>query len=97
MRLGEYLAQRNLSAISEREWRELTARLAPVSESYLRRLVADTGIPVEPPFGGVRQKTFDELERSLLEMEEAYTRASGSGGTATTRSVTVSFPAGCTR
>jgi len=54
-------------------------RLAPVSESYLRRLLADTGIPVEPPFGGVRQKTFDELERSLLEMEEAYKRASDVG------------------
>jgi hypothetical protein len=42
-------------------------------------LLADTGIPVEPPFGGVRQKTFDELERSLLELEEAYTRASEAG------------------
>jgi hypothetical protein len=57
----------------------LATHLAPVSESYLRRLVADTGIPVEPPFGGVRQKTFDELERSLLEMEEAYTRACQTG------------------
>ena len=78
-RLREYLAERNLSAISEREWRELVARLAPVSESYLRRLLADTGIPVEPPFGGVRQKAFDELENSLLEMEEVYSRASGAG------------------
>lgn len=50
-----------------------------MSESYLRRLLADAGIAVEPPFGGVRQKTFDELERSLLELEEAYTRASQTG------------------
>lgn len=34
---------------------------------------------MEQPFGGVRQKTFDELEQSLLEMEEVYTRAKESG------------------
>ena len=45
----------------------------------MRRLVADAGIAVEAPFGGVRQKTFEELERSLLEMEEVYTRASDAG------------------
>ena len=78
-RLREYLAERNLSAITEWEWRELITHIAPVSESYLRRLVADAGISVEAPFGGVRQKTFAELERSLLEMEEVYTRASDAG------------------
>jgi len=50
-----------------------------VSESYLRRLLADAGIPVEPPFGGVRQKTFDELERSLLDLEQVYSSASQAG------------------
>ncbi len=45
----------------------------------MRRLLAEMEIPVEPPFGGVRQKTFEELERSLLEMEEAYSRATESG------------------
>lgn len=53
--------------------------LAPISESYLRHLLAETGIPVEPPFGGVRQKTFEELEQSLVEMEEVYTRAKEAG------------------
>ena len=79
IRLRQYLAERNLSAITEREWRELAAHLAPVSESYLRRLLAGAGIAVEPPFGGVRQKTFEELESSLLEMEEVYTRAGQMG------------------
>jgi hypothetical protein len=49
--------------------------LGPVSESYLRRLLAETGIPAEQPFAGVRQKTFEELEQALLSMEEAYTRS----------------------
>ena len=53
--------------------------LSPVSESYLRRLLAEMAIPVEPPFGGVRQKTFEELERSLLEMERVYSRATQIG------------------
>src|SRR5215470_279218 len=78
-RLREYLAEKNLSAVAEREWRELAASLAPISESYLRRLLADAGIRVEPPFGGVRQTSFDELERSLLELEEVYTRARETG------------------
>jgi len=34
---------------------------------------------VEQPFGGVRQKTFEELERSLLEIEQVYTRAQNEG------------------
>jgi hypothetical protein len=54
-------------------------RLAPVSESYLRRLLADTAIPVDQPFGGVRQKTFEELEGSLVAMGEVYTRAKETG------------------
>ena len=78
-RLRKYLSERNLTAIAEREWREILERLAPVSESYLRRLLADSGIPVEQPFGGVRQKSFEELERSLLEMEQIYTRAQNEG------------------
>lgn len=45
----------------------------------MRRLLADAGIRVEPPFGGVRQTSFDELERSLLELEEVYTRARKTG------------------
>lgn len=45
----------------------------------MRRLLAEAGIAVEAPFGGVRQKSFEELERSLLEMEAVYTRASATG------------------
>ena len=79
MRLAALIRERNLTAITERDWQELLAALAPVSESYLRHLMAETGLPIEQPFGGVRQKTFNELEQSLLEMEEIYTRAKQSG------------------
>jgi hypothetical protein len=37
-----------------------------VSESYLRRLVRECGIPLDPLVEGVRQSSFGELERTLL-------------------------------
>jgi hypothetical protein len=77
--LAEYLKEKNLGRVTEREWREIVARLAPVSESYLRRLLADTAIPVAQPFAGVRQKTFEELEDSLLAIEEIYSQAKETG------------------
>ena len=77
--LARYLAEENPSAVTEREWREIVSRLAPISESYLRRLLAGIAIPVAQPFAGVRQKTFDDLERSLLEMEAVYREAKETG------------------
>src|ERR1700682_3084626 len=77
--LEEYLSENHLTAVTEQDWHAIIERLAPVSESYLRHILAETGIPVEQPFAGVRQKSFEELERSLIEMEEVYTRARESG------------------
>ncbi len=54
-------------------------RLAPVSESYLRTLLRETGLPFEQPFAGVRQHTFEELEQSLLELLSAYCAAQSAG------------------
>jgi hypothetical protein len=75
LRLEEFLRQRQPDVITEDIWRELIALLTPISESYLRELLHATGLPVEQPFGGVRQHSFEELERSLLEMEQTYTAA----------------------
>jgi hypothetical protein len=78
-RLAESLAASGLTAIGEPEWRRLLTELAPVSESYLRQLLRDSGVPVVQPFGGIRQKTFEELEESLIEMEGVYREARASG------------------
>jgi hypothetical protein len=59
-------------AITEAVWRELAQRLAPVSESYLRDLLRETGLPFEQPYAGIRQHTFEELEQSLDEMLAVY-------------------------
>jgi hypothetical protein len=77
--LREYLAQNQPAAITERIWEQLLQHLAPVSESYLRDLLRDTGLPIEQPYAGVRQHTWEELEQSLREMQQIYADAMASG------------------
>ena len=73
--LREFMAARQIQAIGEAEWLELLRELAPVSESYLRELLRNTGLPFAQPYAGIRQKTLAELERTLREMLEVYTEA----------------------
>ena len=75
----EWLAEARPERISGEVWRELMARLAPVSESYLRELVRATGLPIDQPWAGVRQHTLEELETSLREMLAVYTEAVAAG------------------
>jgi hypothetical protein len=77
--LRDYLEAEHPAAIDEAVWHELLQRLAPVSESYLRDLLRETGLPFAQPFAGVRQHTFEELEQSLRELLEAYTSANAAG------------------
>jgi len=78
-RLRDYLAAEKPAVITEAIWYELLARLQPVSESYLRDLLRDTGLPFEQPFAGVRQHTFEELEASLRELQHVYAEAMAAG------------------
>ena len=75
----DYLAAEQPARITESVWSALLQRLAPVSESYLRELLRDTGLPFDQPYAGVRQHTFEELEASLREMLEVYTEANAAG------------------
>ncbi|HWQ54519.1 MAG TPA: hypothetical protein VN442_12615 [Bryobacteraceae bacterium] len=78
-RLLEYLNARQPAGIGETEWNDLLRELAPVSESYLRELLRRTGLPFEQPWAGVRQKSFEELEQSLLELRQVYGEALAAG------------------
>ncbi|MBV9507009.1 MAG: hypothetical protein JO323_18615 [Acidobacteriia bacterium] len=78
-RLREILAAERPEAITEAVWRDLAARLAPVSESYLRDLLRETGLPFEQPFAGVLQHSLEELERSLEELGRVYVEAKSAG------------------
>ena len=50
-----------------------------MSESYLRRLVRESGLPMDPLVEGVRQENFDELARTLLALHAEYSRAAEAG------------------
>jgi hypothetical protein len=73
--LREILTAEQPPAVTESVWQGLLQRLAPVSESYLRELLRDTGLPFHQPYAGVRQHTFEELEQSLREMQQVYGEA----------------------
>ena len=77
--LRDYLAAEQPSAITEAIWLDLARRLAPVSESYLRELLHDTGLPFEQPYAGIRQHSWGELEQTLREMQQVYAEAAAAG------------------
>jgi len=70
--LAIWLEQHRPARIGEAEFAQLFTALAPVSESYLRKLVRECGVPLDAMVEGVRQATFDDLEASLLKLLEEY-------------------------
>jgi hypothetical protein len=78
-RLRDWLAAEKPAAITEAVWRGLLTHLAPVSESYLRDLLRQTGLPFDQPWAGIRQHTLEELEQSLLDMLVVYQQAIAAG------------------
>lgn len=67
-RVLEYVASRRWTSIGEPEWLELRRALPDISESTLRA----SGLPVEQPWLGVLQHTFDELQDSLNRLSVVY-------------------------
>jgi hypothetical protein len=72
--LARWLEEHGPAQIGETEFEELRRALAPVSESYLRKLVRESGVPIAPLVEGVRQASFNELEASLLKFLDEYER-----------------------
>jgi hypothetical protein len=83
--LRDFLATEQPEAITGEVWRTLLERLAPVSESYLRDLLRNTGLPFDLPWAGIRQHTFEELEESLRAMLAVYASAVEGGDRDTAR------------
>lgn len=73
--LQQWLAQHPGIQIGEPEYAEILSELAPISESYLRKLLRESGAPLSPVIAGVRQSDLDELESSLLMLLDEYERA----------------------
>jgi len=77
--LREFLAAGPITAIGEAEWQAALRTLAPISESYLRELLRDTGLAFAQPYAGIRQKSFEHLEHDLREMLTIYEEAMRAG------------------
>jgi len=54
------------------EWTALKEALAPVTDSYLRKLLRESGVRLAPLIEGVRQSNFEELERTLTALSGVY-------------------------
>ena len=72
--LAAWLERERLAEVGEAEWDELLAALAPISETYLRKLLRASGVRLAPLVEGVRQETLDALESSLVRMLDEYER-----------------------
>lgn len=70
--LTRWLDEHRPARIGEAEFASLRAALAPISESYLRKLVRECGVPLDALVEGVRQTTLDDLATSLLKLLEEY-------------------------
>ena len=77
--LLEFLAAEPITAIGEAQWQAALRTLAPISESYLRDLLRETGLAFAQPYAGIRQKSFADLEQDLGQMLATYTEAMRAG------------------
>ena len=77
--LREFLAAGRITAIGAAEWQAALRTLAPISESYLRDLLRETGLAFAQPYAGIRQKSFADLEHDLREMLAIYAEAMRAG------------------
>jgi hypothetical protein len=71
-KLGQWLTERRIERAGELEWREMLTALAPISESYLRKLLRGSGVSLAPMVEGVVQSSLVDLERTLLALANEY-------------------------
>lgn len=71
-KLAEWIDRQKPSLIGQKEFEQLRDELSPVSESYLRKLLRDSGARLSPMVEGVRQSNLGALELSLLALLSEY-------------------------
>ncbi len=77
--IAAWLQEEQPAAITPVHWRTLIEQHGPISESYLRKLLRDSGVPLDPLVDGVHQDSFDALERSLTALSRIYEDARTAG------------------
>jgi hypothetical protein len=71
-KLTEWIAQYEPSIIGPQEFEQLELELSPISTSYLRQLLRESGVQLAPLIEGVRQSNLGTLELSLLALLAEY-------------------------
>ena len=71
-RLAELLASIRPASVDPALRDHLARELAPVSSGYLRELLRASGVPLHPLVEGVRQDSFEDLERTLVALAVEY-------------------------
>ncbi len=69
------------ASIGDTEWSALKTELGGISDSYLRKLLRETSVPLAALVEGVRQESFADLERTLLALLAELDGARTSGDT----------------
>jgi len=67
-RVLDFVAAHRWAHIAESEWQALRQALPDVSASVIQQC----GLPIDVPWCGVRQHTFEELDESLREFGAVY-------------------------
>jgi hypothetical protein len=70
--LASWIHEHHPAEIGESELDHIRAELAPISESYLHKLLRECGAHLHPLVDGVRQSDLDELEESLRILADFY-------------------------
>lgn len=68
----DYLSARQWTAIGKAEWEQLRRDLPSISENSLREALRESPVAVEQPYRGIRSKSLEDLEMSLLDMQRVY-------------------------
>lgn len=69
-----WLRSQGVKRVDEALAARLRAEFAGVSESTMRRALRESGLELDPVVEGVRQDTFEDLERTLLALAAEYER-----------------------
>ncbi len=70
--LARWIEEHRPERIGEEDFSQIRAALAPVSESYLRTLLRESGAPLDPLVEGIRQSNLEELENGLTAFAGLY-------------------------
>jgi hypothetical protein len=70
--LAAWIDRHKPEIISPEDFEVISRDLSPISESYLRKLLRESGVPLAPMVEGVRQSNLGALELSLLALVAEY-------------------------